>query len=145
MSKVNFTKVDQALDEASHQLFIDSLAELSTIANMLQNPDRKIGKNEEEIIIRFQNELKRIKKEDFSLFEKLSLTAEEEDRMLRPISEYVKEDWAQLKSLRERIDELRKQVTGKLELNEANDEIVEKEKKRHINKRHNVREGWLPL
>ena len=145
MSKVNFSKVDQAFDEASQSLFIDSLAELSTIASMLQNPDRKIGEKEEAIILRFQNELKRIKKEDFSLFEKLNITAEEESRLLRPISEYAKEEWAQLKYLRERIDELKKQITGKSEVNEANDKIVEKEKKRHINKRHNVRDGWLPL
>lgn len=145
MSKVNFTKVEEALDEASHQLFIDSLGELSTIANMLQNPEKKIGKDEEEIITRFQKELKRIKTEDSPLFEKLGLTEEEEEQMLRSFSDYRREDWVRLKCARERIDELRRDVKKKFEPSAVNDEIIEKEKKRHVNKRHNVREGWLPL
>lgn len=145
MSKVNFTKVEEALDEASHQFFIDSLTELSTITNMLQNPEKKIGKDEEEIIARFQRDLKRIKTENYPLFEKLGLTEEEEEQILRSFSDYRREDWARLKYLKERIDELRREVKKKFEPSAVNDEIVEKEKKRHINKRHNVREGWLPL
>jgi hypothetical protein len=93
MPKVNFSKVEKSFDKAVLKLFIDNLAELAAIANVIQDPQAHIAsKTIGEIIGRFQKELKKLKKRDPKLFEKLNLTPEEEARFALPASEYVHQD-----------------------------------------------------
>jgi hypothetical protein len=146
MAKVNFIKVEKSFDRALQKLLIDSLSELAAIANVIQSPQKEItSKAIEEVIERFQKELKKIKKKDPILFGKLNLSIEEESRFAHPASEYEQEDWLRLKALKLRIDELKHELYGQESIDTENDNIVEKERRRHINKRFNIRDGWLPL
>lgn len=146
MAKINFSKVEQSFDRALQKLFIDNLSDLAAIANVIQDPQSSISsKAIEEVIIRFQKELKKIKKQDPILFGKLNLTPEEEERFAHPSNEYLQEDWTRLKSLKLRIDELKHELYGKESIDAEYDKQVTKERKRHVNKRFNIRDGWLPL
>lgn len=146
MGKVDFSKVEKSFDLALEKLLIENLSELATITDLAQDSQNKISsKTIEEIIERFQKQLAKIKKSDPVLFAKLLLTEEEETRFARPVSEYAQEDWLELKKLKLRIEELKKELYGQEEIDAAHDEIVTKERKRHINKRFNIRDGWLPL
>ena len=145
MTKINFSKVEKSLDFALQKLFIDNLSELAAIANVAQDPQKHLSnKKIEEIIARFQKELNTIKKQDPSLFDKLNLSAEEEERFNRMASEYSQEDWLRLKTLKLRIDELKHELYGQ-ESTAEDGQQIEKERRRHIHKRFNVRDGWLPL
>lgn len=146
MPKVNFSKVEKSFDRALQKLFIDNLSELAAIANVIQDPKSNISsKSIEEIITRFQKELKKIKKQDPVLFSKLNLSLEEEERFARPSAEYTQEDWVRLKALKLRIDELKHELYGQETIDAEYDDQVAKERRRHINKRFNIRDGWLPL
>lgn len=146
MSKVNFSKVEKSFDRALQKIFIENLSELAAIANLIQDPKNSIcSKTIEEIIGRFQKELKKIKKKDPFLFNKLNISSEEEERFNRSALEYTQEDWLYLKSLKLRIDELKRELYGQETINAENDNQVAKERRRHINKRFNIRDGWLPL
>src|ERR1700722_13706423 len=108
MTKVNFTKVEGAFDLALRKLFVDNLSDLAAIANVLQDPlSNPNSKTVEAVILRFQTELKKIKKQDPTLFQKLGLSPEEEERLNSPYENYQQEDWLRLKALKEKIDELK--------------------------------------
>ncbi len=146
MTKVNFSKVEKSFDIALQKLFIDNLSELASLASVIQDPQKSIdNKTIEEIIGRFQKELKKIKKQDPLLYEKLNLTQETEERFDRPPNEYRQEDWLQLKTLKLHIDELKREFSGKEKIEAEHETAINKERKRHINKRFNIRDGWLPL
>ncbi len=146
MPKVNFSKVEKSFDRALQKLVIDYLSELATIADVIQDPKANItSKAIGEIIERFQKELKKLKKRDPKLFERLNLLPEEEQRFDLSAHEYLQEDWLRLKTLKLRIDELKHELYGQEHLDAKNEAQVVKERRRHINKRFNIREGWLPL
>lgn len=146
MPKVNFTKVENAFDRALQKVFIDNLSELAAIANVIQDPQANVSsKTIEEIIIRFHKELKKLKKQDPKLFHRLNLSPKEEERLALPSTEFLQEDWLRLRALKLRIDELKKELYGEESLNAEFDSQVAKERRKHINKRFNIRDGWLPL
>ena len=146
MTKVNFSKVEKSFDKALQKLLVDNLFELAAIANVIQDPEKNISNAAtEEIICRFQKDLKKIKKENFVLFEKLNLTTEEEEHLYHPPSEYTQEDWLLVRELKTRIDQLKRDLYGQQTVKIEDSVNVEKERRRHINKRFNVRDGWLPL
>lgn len=146
MAKVNFSKVEKSFDRALQKLFVENLSELAAIANIIHEPKSTISSQSiEKIITRFQKELKKIKKQTPALFDKLELTSEEEERFARPVSEYVHEDWLRLKALKVRLDELKHELYGQELIDAKNDLQVAKERRRHVNKRFNIRDGWLPL
>jgi hypothetical protein len=146
MAKVNFTKVENAFDKALQKLLIDHLSELAAIANVIQDPQTNLSsKTIEDIIIRFQKELKKLKKKDPKLYERLNLSPEDELRFALPFNEFMQEDWFRLKNLKVRIDELKHELYGQESLDAEYEKQVSKERRRHINKRFNIRDGWLPL
>lgn len=144
--KVNYSKVESAFDNALRELFIERLSELASLAHLINEPESKLTpKMIEEIITRFHKELKRLKKQDSKLFARLNLSPEEEQRFSLPSSEYTQEDWLVLKTLKERIDELKRELYGEDVFDAEYEKQVTKERRRHINKRFNIRDGWLPL
>ena len=146
MPKVNFTKVENAFDRALQKVFIDNLSELAAIANVIQDPQANVSsKTIEDIIIRFHKELKKLKKQDPKLFHQLNLSPKEEERLALSSTEFLQEDWLRLRALKLRIDELKKELYGEESLNAEFDSQVAKERRKHINKRFNIRDGWLPL
>jgi 16S rRNA C967 or C1407 C5-methylase (RsmB/RsmF family) len=144
--KVNFTKVENAFDNALKKIFIDNLSELAAIATIIHTPESNLSSQTiEEIIGRFQKELKRLKKQDIKLYQRLNLSEEEANRFALSSDQYTQADWLRLRSLKERIDELKRELYGEDILDVENEKRVAKERNRHINKRFNIREGWLPL
>jgi hypothetical protein len=144
--KINYSQVEGAFDRSLQKLAIDNLSELASIASAIQNPDAQIsGKAVEEIISRFQKELKRLKKGDPKLYEKLSLSPEDEEKLGQKASQFVHQDWLRIKELKLAIDELKKELYGEEALSAEDEAQVKKERKRHLNKRFNIRDGWLPL
>ena len=57
----------------------------------------------------------------------------------------MQEDWLRLKALKLRIDELKHELYGQESIDAEYDDQVDQERRRHINKRFNIRDGWLPL
>lgn len=146
MAKVSFTKAEQSFDRAVRQLLIDNLSEIATIVDVAHDKDKKISSEAlAELIAKFNKQLQKIRKNDTGLYQKLALSAEDEKRLSKPSTEYIQADWLFMKELKLRIDELKSELYGKGAPDTTQEAQVEKERKRHINKRFNIRDGWLPL
>ena len=145
MARINFTKVEGAFDRALQKLIVDHLSELAAIANVIHEPPDASNKDIGGIIIRFQQELEKLKRHDSKLYERLSLSSEEEERFASPVDQYEHRDWLRLKELKVRIDELKHELHGRESSDAEHEKQVRRERRRHINKRFNIRDGWLPL
>lgn len=145
--KVDFVKVETILSETLRKIFIERLSELAAIANVIQDPHTATltPKLIEEIVSSFQRELNKLKKKDKKLYQKLDLSAEDEERFNIPIGQYTQSDWLRLRHLKEKIEELKRELQGQELPNLEYEQQVAHERKRHVYKRFNIREGWLPL
>lgn len=140
MTKVDFNKAEDAFDKALQKMFIDHLAKLVAAVDEVQNYQAApSNQTMEEMIGRFQKELLKIKQEDPKLYEKLNLSPEEEQRFTLPAGTFSSEDWVHIRNLKLRIDQLKQELHAEYE------KQVALERRRHVNKRHNIRDGWLPL
>jgi multidrug efflux pump subunit AcrB len=146
MPKISFVKVEQMFSETLRQIRIDRLTDLSAIVMLTQNPDAKLNKvSSQQILKKIQVELEGMKKNDLTIYQSLELTADEEKRLFDFERKFSSEDWDRLKRLRDKIEELKKELLGHSAPDEKFDEQVKKERIKHKDKRFNVREGWLPV
>lgn len=146
MAKLDFNKAEKAFDKALSEMHIEQLSEILSIAHLVNAPESTVSETAiEEIVTRFKKQLKKMKREDKKLYEKLNLTPEEEERFTRPAESFSQDDWLVLKRLRDRIGELKRELYGEEVVDVENVQIIAKERKKHVNKRFNIREGWLPL
>ena len=66
--------------------------------------------------------------------------------MLGEFKKVSVKDWERMKTFKEQIEALRGEYFGNETSTNVEDEAqIEKERRKHINKRFNIREGWLPL
>jgi hypothetical protein len=137
MAKLNFSKAEKAFDVALQKLFIDHLSKLGTFAEEMSIDDSTGVAN-------FQNELYKLQKEVPALYDQLHLSAEEERLLTLNLDQVTQKDWSDLKALNSRIENLKKAFSHS-QLSNENEQHVTQERHRHVNKRFNVREGWLPL
>ncbi len=144
---IDYNKAEKAFDKALYDIHIEQLSEVLSIAHLVNQPEATLSEKAiDDIVARFQKQLKRLKKHDPKLYAKLNLSPEEEERFSsRSVKSYSQDDWLLLKRLRDRISELKRELYGEEVVNVENVQIVDKERRKHVNKRFNVREGWLPL
>lgn len=146
MPKINFIKVENIFTEAVRQLFISRLTDLAAIVTLIRDPTSSISvKKKQEVVERFQKQLKNLKEQDPKLYLNLNITKAEERKLLASKHEFNQNDWLTIQKLQERIEYLKKQLYGVDSFKAEFEEQIEKERIKHINKRFNVRDGWLPL
>ncbi len=142
--KIDYVKIENDLAGTLLQLLINRLNELASLADMIKG-NKKLTKTVSKVVSSFKNELTRIQKKDGALFDCLDIDPEFLFRISRPIEEFSELEWSQILQLKDRIEELKKELRGKEVTTPEDDRRIEHERKRHVNKRFNVRDNWLPL
>ncbi|MBT3393534.1 MAG: hypothetical protein HN411_00275 [Waddliaceae bacterium] len=77
------------------------------------------------------------------LFEKLNLNKEELKKYISDHNKLSREDWKMIKQIQKQISTYSENIENFEQ--EFNDKIINSEKNKHVNKRLNVRDNWLPL
>lgn len=145
MSKTNFSKVESALEEGLRQMSINKLFELADEASGIAppakaEPDSTLLTLEQKRILRaLQLNMTRITTKEPRIYAKLGVKKSVFKILLATPSE--PKNWEQLQKIYNKSKELIKSHFPTL----TDEELVEKELDRHINKRLNVNEKWLPL
>lgn len=146
MTKVSFTKVESILTETLRKMMIEKLSELAAIVSLAQESQNKIPQETvNKILKKFREELGKFKTTEPQFYAKLNLSPEEELFFLNEEKELDNEKWAKIQQLKEKIEETKRELMGKEAPKEEYETQVEKERAKHINKRFNIRDGWLPL
>lgn len=155
MTKTNFTKVEGLLEAELAKMEAQELGKLADIAQKVVQPGmRKIV--EKASIAAAKTEIDRsallhslhraIKQfKDPAFYVDIAISKEELAALLNlPREQLIDEQWAKLQALRPKIKEFKKKFQ-KMHPESADETLVEGERHKHINKRFNVKDKWLPL
>lgn len=157
MPKTNFSKVEEALNEGIRKMTVSNLLRLADISaktgRSVYNPGKLVEDSETEspvseprkqMIAGLLRDMKYMQKNDPKMYSKLGLKKHTLNKMIDNQATLTEEEWETLRQARIRIDEFRRnfnQNAPKI----PDDKLVEEERVKHINKRFNVSEKWLPL
>lgn len=145
MAKTNYSKVEEALTEGMRQMMVQHL---HSLADSLSDID---SKNFEDVSIASQKkliavlkfELNWIQKQDANFYKKMELSKSEVKKLIEKSEPLTKEDFETIKKVKAKIDEIKLEIEAKTP--QTNEELIEKERVKHINKRFNKNDNWLPL
>lgn len=154
MAKTNYTKVDSILENNLRRMTVEHT--LNTTDPLPKSPENPANAAENttaspvdlaqnRLITALQRDLKKLHlSEHKKMYESLSMKKNELRKKIEHPEKLTPEEWEQLKQIKEKIDKYRKELKEKLPAT-SDDAIVEAERNKHINKRFNVNEKWLPL
>ncbi len=117
------------------------LADISAGIGQSQEPENTLTKAQRLLIRRIQLDLMRLRKKDNKIYTKLKIKKSELTKKFEHPENLTKEDWKMLRAIRKKTKTLIETIYPK----KSDEELVEKEQERHITKRFNVNEKWLPL
>lgn len=141
MAKINFTKVEQALNEALQKQFEQIILDMSAMTDT----EKLSAKVRDEVLLRLQTELKKLKERDAKLYSKLDLTSEEEAKFLQPGVTLAPADWERLRALKEKIVDLKKEFFGQQSNLEQDAKDVETIREKQKEFRFHVNKKWFPV
>jgi hypothetical protein len=155
MAKTNFTKVEGLLEAQLEKMGAKELGKLADIAQKVERPEmRRIV--ETASIAAAKNEIDRTSLlhairhavdnyKVASFYTAIGMTSKELKALLDiPRENLTKLQWGQLLELRPKIKQF-KENYNKTHPEAGDDSLVKKERTKHLNKRFNVKDKWLPL
>lgn len=154
MGKTNFTKVESLLKDNLTKIEVTRLGKLADIAQKVAKPEMRrlieqaaIAGSKAELDKTLLLHAIRRGIKDFktpAFYQAIGISSEELEALLKTPDERPHEEWKRLQAIREKINEFRKSYQeAHPETSEST--LIEKERHKHVNKRFNVNEKWLPL
>ncbi|CRX39275.1 hypothetical protein [Estrella lausannensis] len=146
MGKTNFTKVEESLAQGLHKMEVERLLNEADKASGKPPPPKKetspeLAEEKKKLIKDLELNINRLKAKDSKIFEKLKVKRSTVQKFTENPQKLSEEDWKHAAILLKRTETLLKEMVP----DKANDKLVEDEQTRHLNKRFNVNEKWLPL
>jgi len=146
--KTNLKKVEEALEVFLRQMTAEHLLQMADLYGIREKTEEQIRKEalleiKKQLLI-LHLDLQRLEKKDMQFYEHLTLSKKQVSKVLDEILENKNVDLASIKDLKEKLDEY-KEAYPRFNRVESDEKLIEKERKKHINKRFNVNEKWLPL
>lgn len=155
MAKTNFTKVEELLQDSITKKKVEGWGKLADIAQKVERPEmrklvekaslaaEKVDLDKKALIHALSQAKKKYK--DLKFYEAIGISAEELDKLLADVKVLSPEDWARLQGIRAKVAEYKKNEIEQQADKRGNEAIVDGERRKHINKRFNVKDKWLPL
>lgn len=145
MAKTNFTKVEDALSEGLRRMTVSGLLGMATTASQIGTPQHSSAlsaAHQKRLLAAASFEVKYCK--DEQLFAACGLSKHDLKKLLDNPAGLSPDEWAALKTFRENVDAYKKAHAANSPA-DADEKLVEVQRKKHINKRYNTKEQWLPL
>lgn len=143
MAKTNFTKVEDALNEGLLKMNIAGLHEAATTASQKEPTGSGDPAAQKRLLVAaIQFELKHCK--DDQLFAAGGFSRGELKKALQRVEDITPEKWKQLEDFRQKASDYKKSKAEK-QPEDANEKLIDQQKKKHVNKRYNTKDQWLPL
>ena len=146
MAKVNFSRVEAIIEKGMHKMKRDQLLKLADEATGKKKKKSEIDtSNPYQIMIIIEQDLTWLKKKDPKIYSKHKIKKTHIQKLLTTTKDkskkIPKETLKEMNEIREKITNFQKKHYPK----KSDEELIEAEKKRYINKRQNVNEKWLPF
>lgn len=146
MAKINFTSVEKALDINSKKQFIKNIVKLTEKEKKSQEEEEKKIKNKHmgNLVRSLQKDLNRLSKKSDKMWESLGVNKEEISKLIENPGKLSKKDRETIGHLMDRIKKYKKSAGRYIE-QEINEDIIQTERKKHVDKRINTNEKWKPI
>jgi hypothetical protein len=158
MTRVNFTKIEQLIEERLRKMSIERLLYLADVAKHIgeavslhtMKPSTESKKETEEgkkmrirqkASAKLYTNLLKLYEKDSKIYAKLRIKKSSADRLINKNGDLNDLEWEIVEELVKKTQKYMEQYYPHM----SDEELVENEMKRHINKRFNVSEKWLPL
>ena len=139
MGRTDYTKVEDILSEGLRKMTVESLLSMADAASGKQSTEAKA--NIKSFTSALERQILWVYKKDDKLFKNLKLDKKKLKDLLQNPDKLSKEDLSYLHEVKEKLGQYKLKNLPQ----RSDEELVEDEKDRHINKRFNVQEKWLPL
>lgn len=154
MSKIDFSKVENALREGLLKMSIQQLIVLADLANIPFGLAEKEVSNNQDVstqtaqalahaLKNLETDLKKLKKKDASMYEKLGINKQELKQFFEHPQDLTPQDWEKIRKIRDQIEIYKQELRKNLKVSDQ--DIVQSERKKQNYKRFNVNEKWIPL
>ncbi len=143
MSKTNFTKVEELLDQNLRKMSVNHLLEESDKAKASSSSPPNTQNMHKHLLADIKRELTGIKK-NAKLYEKIEVSQKELKRLTENPEKLTEPDWEALDRIHQKLAAYKVELKEKLPQID-NESLVEAQRKKHITKRFNVNDKWLPL
>lgn len=138
MARSNFLKVEGYLTEGLHKISVNRLLDLADAASGIGTSNEEYSPKR--LCTLVERELKWIYQQDPQVFKALNIEKKRVKQLFDNPKDLSHEEIEFLKKLKADLKKYKQEKFTK-----SDEELVNDEKKRHINKRFNVNEKWLPL
>jgi hypothetical protein len=146
MSKTNFSKVEKSLEEGMIKIKSQNLLKEADAASGHKENESKIPPKEvcNAVLNNLERELKKLKKEDEESYKKLALPKIDLKKLITNPSLLTPQDWKEVKNIKDRLNQYKKDLASQLP-QETDQDLIDHERTKHVNKRFNVSKKWIPL
>jgi len=148
MSKTNYSKVEKALDDGLQKMVASQLLDLADAASNMGKPipSEQLPSLEMRTatLKSLDRDLKKLHRKDAGVYKKVGFVRSALKKLIDHPDTLTPEDWKQVKKIKEKVEVYKKELAKTLPQT-SDDTLVESERVKHINKRFNTNENWLPL
>lgn len=145
MAKTNFTKVEEALVEGLRKLTISQLIEMADAASKEGKvilATKTLEAIQKASLNAIKRDLQKLHKQDPQIYTTIGIKKADIKNFIE--KSLTDEEWESIKQIKNKLDAYKKEISSKGPQG-SDDQIIESERLKHINKRFNVNEKWLPL
>lgn len=145
MSKTNFSKVEKSLEEGMIKIKSQNLLKEAD-AYAAKTPKESVPTKEEcqAALTGIERDLKKLLKQDEKIYKKLGFHKMDLKKLLSNPSLLTPQDWKTVKDIKERIEKYKKELAARLPF-ESDEDLVENQRTKHLTKRFNINDRWIPL
>jgi len=149
MTKINFQKVEQALEEGFRKFGIKQLLYLADLSNSFgEEMTKKNAFDDQETkalsLHTFYRNLQILKKKDSKLFEKLGIDQDKMKHLIEHPNEITEKEWEQMNEIRKKVELYRKELQSKIGKT-SDEDLIKSQRKKQKDRRFNIKDEWLPL
>lgn len=140
MAKTNYNRVEDALKKGLEKIKVETLLE-ETESHKTSDKSKKERKlSPKQMLLLLKQDLKQIEKTEPKIYETLGIERKRIATLLKDPSQIGEKEAEEIRALYEKSRPLKEKLVDK-----PSEEILAAEIDRHIYKRHNVKEKWIPL
>jgi hypothetical protein len=139
MAKTNYSKVEELLSLGQERLKIQGWIDMTKVETTTEEPNPKAY-----LIFSLTRGLDLLPKGDTQFLKDLNIEKADIQKWIKEPEKLDAKDWALVKEIQQKLKAYLAKVMEALpEL--SNEDLIEAERIKHLNKRYNTRDKWLPL
>ena len=139
MAKTNYSKVEDLLSQGQERLKIQGWIDMTKVETTTEEPNPKAY-----LIFSLNRGLDLLPKNDTQFIKELGIAKADILKLIQDPEKLENKDWALIKEIRLKLKAYLSKVAESLP-EVTNEDLIEAERIKHLNKRYNTRDKWLPL